>query len=168
MCVSLFRPGLIEYLPLERAPMKIYREQLQIKTDGSLDIVDITGDVEKAILSSGIEEGYALIFSPHTTCAVLVNEKETGLLADLRATLDRLVPEDDSYLHDDFGRRTENMHPDETKNAHAHLRQVLASRSSEYVPVAEASLVLGRWQRIMVIEFDRARDREILIQVCGT
>lgn len=147
--------------------MKIHRESLQLKTSGAHEIIDITADVEKAILASGVEEGYALVYSPHTTCAVIVNEKETGLLADLRKTLVRLVPEEDSYLHDDFDVRTENMHPGETKNAHAHLQQVLAGKTSEYVPVSEASLLLGQWQRIMVVEFDRERDREILIQICG-
>jgi secondary thiamine-phosphate synthase enzyme len=147
--------------------LKVHHERLQLKTGDEFDIIDITADVEKAILTSGVEEGYALVYSPHTTCAVVVNEKETGLLADIKGTLARLVPEGESYLHDDFDVRTENLHPDETKNAHAHIRQVLAGKTSEYVPVAEAALSLGQWQRIMVIEFDRGRDREIVIQVCG-
>jgi secondary thiamine-phosphate synthase enzyme len=147
--------------------LKIHRERLQLKTATEFDIIDITADVEKAILTAGVEEGYALVYSPHTTCAVVVNEKETGLLADIKGTLARLVPEGESYLHDDFDVRTENLHPGETKNAHAHIRHVLAGKTSEYVPVAEAALSLGQWQRIMVIEFDRGRDREIVIQVCG-
>ncbi|MGH2812833.1 MAG: secondary thiamine-phosphate synthase enzyme YjbQ [Actinomycetota bacterium] len=147
--------------------MKVHREKLVISTEREFHVVDITTDVEKAILNAGIEEGYALVYSPHTTCAVLVNEKETGLLADIRATLARLVPEGDSYQHDDFDVRTENLHPGETKNAHAHLRQILGGKSSEYVPIVEGSLTLGQWQRLMVIEFDRAREREILIQICG-
>lgn len=147
--------------------MKIHRETLQITTEGEFHVLDITADVEKVILNSGIEEGYALVFSPHTTCAVLVNEKETGLLADIDATLRRLVPETDGYMHDDFEIRTENMHEDETKNAHAHLRQVLGGKTSEYIPIGEGALLLGRWQRVMFIEFDRSREREVLIQICG-
>lgn len=148
--------------------MKLHREKLVMSTKCEFDIIDITTDVEKAILNGGIEEGYALVYSPHTTCAVMVNEKETGLLTDIQQTLRRLVPEGVPYLHDDFEIRTENMHPDETKNAHAHLRHVLGGKTSEYVPIAEGTLLLGQWQRIMVVEFDRGRDREILIQVCGT
>ena len=147
--------------------MKIHREKLQVKTNNEFHVIDITADVEKAIINSGIEEGYALVYSPHTTCAVLVNEKETGLLADINATLQRLVPMMETYLHDDFNIRTENMHEDETKNAHAHLRQVLGGKTSEYIPVGEGSLLLGQWQRVMFIEFDRARPREVLIQICG-
>lgn len=147
--------------------MNIYRDKLQIKTNREFDVIDITTDVEKAILISGIQEGYALVYSPHTTCAVLVNEKESGLLADIQATLQRLVPQMETYLHDDFNIRTENMHEDETKNAHAHLRQVLGGKTSEYIPVGEGSLLLGQWQRVMFIEFDRPRPREVMIQICG-
>jgi len=147
--------------------MRVHRKALHVRTSGELDVIDVTADVEKAVLSSEIEEGYALVYSRHTTFAVLLNEKESGLLVDACRVLRRLVPESDGYLHDDFDVRTENMHPDEWPNAHAHLRQILAGRNSEYVPVAGGSLTLGTWQRIMLVEFDRARDREVLIQVCG-
>lgn len=147
--------------------MKIYRERLRLRTKRAFDIIDVTADVEKALLNSGIGEGYALVYSRHTTCGVIVNERETGLLGDLERTLGRLVPQGDYYEHDDWEIRTENMHPDETPNAHSHLRQIIAGRPSEYVPVFDASLMLGEWQRIMILELDQAKDREILIQVCG-
>jgi secondary thiamine-phosphate synthase enzyme len=147
--------------------MKIYRETLQLKTKGAFDIIDVTSDVEKALVNSGIEEGYALVYSRHTTCGVLLNERETGLLGDLEQVLGRLVPQGDYYKHDDWEIRTENMHPDETPNAHSHLRQVVGGRISEYVPVFDAALMLGEWQRIMILELDQAKEREILIQVCG-
>lgn len=147
--------------------MKVHTTKLQISTTRDYDVIDITPDVEKALLESNVLDGYALVYSMHTTCSVVVNEKETGLLADLNATMQRLVPALETYLHDDFNIRTENMHEGETKNAHAHLRQILGGRTSEYVPVAEGSLLLGRWQRIMFIEFDRPREREVLIQICG-
>lgn len=145
----------------------MHRDRLKIATRQEFDVVDITADVEKVLISSGIEEGYALVYSPHTTCGVVVNEKESGLLRDIGSTLQRLVPQENGYLHDDFTVRTENMHPDETKNAHAHLRYMMAGRVSEYIPVSEGALMLGEWQRVMFVEFDRARDREVLIQVCG-
>lgn len=147
--------------------MKTHREKLEIITQGPWHVVDVTSDVEKAIINAEITDGFALIYSPHTTCGVMVNEKEKGLLEDIRMTLGKLVPEEDGYLHDDFNVRTENMHPGETKNAHAHLRHLIGGRSSEYVPISGGNLLLGQWQRVMVVEFDRARDREILIQVCG-
>jgi secondary thiamine-phosphate synthase enzyme len=147
--------------------MKTYRDKIQLETKGEFDIVDVTADVEKAIIASGIEDGYALIYSPHTTCGVMVNEKERGLLEDMKRTLRSLVPVHDDYLHDDFTVRTENMHPGETKNAHAHLRHMVGGKTSEYIPVGEGSLLLGVWQRVMVVEFDCSRNREIVIQICG-
>jgi len=147
--------------------LKIHRDKVQITTDGEFHVVDITADVEKAILASGIEEGYALVYSPHTTCSILLNEKESGLLEDINRTLKRLVPQMPTYLHDDFDIRTENMHENENKNAHAHLRNLLAGKTSEYIPIAEGRLMLGEWQRVMLVEFDCSRDREALIQVCG-
>lgn len=147
--------------------MKIYRELLRLQTKGAFDIIDVTSDVEKALVNSGIGEGYALVYSRHTTCGVMLNERETGLFGDLEAILGKLVPQGDYYRHDDWEIRTENMHPDETPNAHSHLRQLIGGRVSEYVPVIDAALMLGEWQRIMVLELDQAKDREILIQVCG-
>lgn len=148
--------------------MIVHRDRLKISTAQEFDVIDITADVEKVLISSGIEEGYALIYSPHTTCGILLNEKESGLLIDIDNTLQRLVPQKDgAYLHDDFTVRTENMNPGETKNAHSHLRHLIAGRVSEYIPVSEGSLMLGEWQRVMFVEFDRPRDREVLIQVCG-
>jgi secondary thiamine-phosphate synthase enzyme len=148
--------------------MRIHRERLNITTAGEFDVVDVTSDVEKALLDSGIEEGFALVYSRHTTCGVVINEKETGLLSDIHRVLCEMVPKHAAYLHDDWDVRTENMHEDETPNAHAHLWHLLAGRSSECVPVRAGVLDLGVWQRIMVVEFDRSRDREILIQISGT
>lgn len=147
--------------------MKLHRQALRIRTSCEFDIIDATADVEKAVLASEIEEGYALVYSRHTTFAILLNEKESGLLVDACRMLRGLVPEANGYLHDDFDVRTENMHPDEPRNAHAHLRQILAGRNSECIPVADGVLALGTWQRIMLVEFDRGRDREVLVQVCG-
>lgn len=147
--------------------MAFHREVLPIRTTKEFDVIDVTTDVEKAIITSGIEEGYVLVYSPHTTCMIVVNERETGLIADIRSTLERLVPRLDTYLHDDFNVRTENMHEDETKNAHSHLRQLVGGRTSEHIAVGEGMLMLGSWQRVMFIELDRARDRELWIQVCG-
>lgn len=152
---------------LSSGTVKIYQDKLKIKTLGEFDVIDITSEVEKSIQACGVSEGYALIFSPHTTCAVLLNEKESGLLSDINAVLCRLVPQADGYLHDDFEIRTENMQEGETQNAHAHLRQLLAAKTSEYIPISKGSLLLGRWQRVMFVEFDCSRDREALIQICG-
>ena len=138
-----------------------------MRTRGGLSVTDITDAVNEAVRESGVLNGIACVYSPHTTCGVIVNERETGLLIDLQTTISRLVPSEQNYLHDNFTVRTENMHEDETPNCHAHLRQLISGRTSEYIPVSEGSLLLGEWQRVMFVEFDRARERQVLIQVCG-
>lgn len=153
--------------PRKRTELIFHRDKLSIPTTGEYQIIDITADVEKVLISSGIEEGYALVYSPHTTCGVMINEKESGLLVDIQTTMTKLIPPLQDYLHDDFTVRTENMHDDETMNCHAHLRQLISGRTSEYVPVAEGQLMLGEWQRVMFVEFDRARERTVHIQICG-
>ena len=147
--------------------MKVYREELQIRTRATYEVIDITTDVEKALIESGIEDGYALIFSRHTTCGVLIQERETGLFADIQGALSRLIPSTGYYRHNDMAIRTENVHANEEHNAHSHIRQIVGGRTSEMVPVAAGALQLGTWQRITAIEFDDARDRQILIQICG-
>lgn len=147
--------------------MKTHQEKLQLKTNGDFHVIDITSDVEKAIINSEITEGFAVIYSPHTTCGVMVNEKETGLLADIKNTLARLVPQTPGYQHDDFTIRTENMHPDETENAHSHLRHLIGGKTSECVPITGGDLMLGQWQRVMVVEFDHDREREIYLNIYG-
>lgn len=160
------RRGSLPELTVSR-PLRFYRDTVRIKTTDEFEIIDITAEVEKAIENAEVYEGYALVYSPHTTCAVIINERESGLLADIRSTLERLVPRLDTYQHDDFAIRTENMNENETKNAHSHLRQLIAGRTSEYVAVGGGSLLLGQWQRVMFMELDRARERQVLIQVCG-
>lgn len=153
--------------PRKQAKLIVHNDKLNISTSREYEIIDITADVEKALIVSGIEEGYALVYSPHTTCGIMVNERESGLLRDIQSTMTKLVPALQGYLHDDFTVRTENMHEDETQNCHAHLRQLISGRTSEYIPVSEGALMLGEWQRVMFVEFDRARDRQVVIQVCG-
>lgn len=111
----------------------------------------------------------ALVYSPHTTCAVLVNERESGFLADFRELLDGLVPEGAEYRHDDLEARTENLDddPHETPNGHAHCRHALLGSTSQTVPIIDGQLLLGRWQRVFFLELDRPRDRKVLIQVIG-
>ena len=72
------------------------------KTSGEFDVVDVTGDIEKAVLNAEVEEGYARVFSRHTTFAIVMNEKESGFLVDTSRILRELVPESKGYLRDDF------------------------------------------------------------------
>ncbi len=130
------------------------------------EFVDITAEVERAVVTCGVREGIALVFSCHTTAAVRINENEPLLLRDMEEFLKRLAPRDLYYCHNDFGIRTHNMTPEECPNAHAHLQHLLLG-ASEVVPIHEGKLALGRWQRIFLVELDQPRERKVLVQVVG-
>lgn len=130
------------------------------------EFIDITEEVEEAVEGCGVREGIALIFSCHTTAAIRINENEPLLLRDMEEFLKRLAPRELYYRHNDFEIRTHNMTPEECPNAHAHLQHLLLG-TSEAVPIQGGKLVLGRWQRIFLVELDRPRERKILVQVVG-
>jgi secondary thiamine-phosphate synthase enzyme len=115
-----------------------------------------------------LREGVANIFSRHTTAAVCIQEDEPLLLEDLRDLLHRIAPAEAHYRHNDFRVRTVHMHDDESPNGHAHCQQAMLG-SSESVPVADGEMLLGTWQRIVLVELDGPRtNREVIIQALGT
>jgi len=139
-------------------------------TERGSQLIDLTDDVRSAVDRAEIENGMALVYSPHTTCAIVINEKESGFEQDFAELLGQIAPcEGKYYRHDDLDIRTEGLDPDgpEPANGHAHcLAGVLAS-SSQTVPVVDGSLMLGRWQRIFFCELDSSRARKVFIQVIG-
>ncbi len=150
--------------------MKVFQRERQLRTPGGLSVTDITDDVNEAVLESGIRDGIACVYSPHTTCCVRVNEFETGFLEDFGRLLQALVPTDRYYAHDDWDRRTENICAEdmESGNGHAHCMAMLLGTAGESVPVHDHELALGRWQRVLFLELDRERDRRWVVQVVGS
>ena len=93
---------------------------------------------------AGVTDGMAVAFCAHTTCALLINEWEDGALADFRRHLTEAVPHDGIYYqHDDFDIRTQNMHDDERKNGHAHVKAMLLSATSHAIPVVGGEPAFG-------------------------
>jgi secondary thiamine-phosphate synthase enzyme len=144
--------------------VKVFQRETQLRTTGGLSVRDITDEVLEAVQESGITEGIACIYSPHTTCCVRVNEFEQGFLDDFAELLQRLVPRETYYAHDDWDKRTENM---AVGNGHSHCMAMLLGTAGESVPVRDGELCLGTWQRVLFIELDRERDRRWLVQVVG-
>jgi len=111
----------------------------------------------------------AVAFCAHTTCALLINEWEEGALEDFRRHLTELVPHEGAYFrHDDFEIRTQNMHPDERKNGHAHVKAMLLSATSHAIPVMDGEPSLGTWQRLLFFEMDEPKDRTVTFHVFGS
>jgi len=150
--------------------VKVFQHEKQLRTAGGLTVTDITDEVQGAVRDSGIQEGIACIYSPHTTCCVRVNELEEGFLEDFAQLLRRLVPSDNYYAHDDWDRRTENICPEdkEVGNGHAHCMSMILGSAGESIPVGESELCLGQWQRVLFIELDRSRPRRWICKVVGS
>jgi len=150
--------------------VKVFQRQTEVRTTGGLTVRDITDEVIDAVRASGVSDGIACVYSPHTTCCVRVNEFEQGFIEDFALLLQRLVPRETYYAHDDWDKRTENICPEdmEVGNGHSHCMAMLLGTAGESVPVREGELCLGTWQRVLFIELDRERDRRWLVQVVGT
>ena len=134
------------------------------------ELVDVTARVRDAVRASGVSEGICLVASPHTTCAVVINEREAGFMDDFSDMLDTIAPRDGLYYrHDDLSIRTEGLEgdPHSVPNGHSHCRAALMGSASQTIPVIDGSLTLGRWQRIFFCELDRSRERKVFIQVMG-
>jgi len=129
--------------------------------------VDLTDELRRAVKDGGITEGAVVAFCAHTTCALLINEWEDGALEDFRRRVAELVPEDGYYRHDDFDVRTQNLHEDERKNGHAHVKAMLLSATSHAIPVSAGEPALGEWQRLILFEMDEPKDRTITFHVFG-
>jgi secondary thiamine-phosphate synthase enzyme len=150
--------------------VKFFLNERELRTSGGLAVIDITEDVAETVRQSGIENGIACVYSPHTTCCVRVGEFETGFLEDFAALLQQLVPSEQYYAHDDWDRRTENICDEdmEAGNGHSHCMAMLLGPAGESIPVRDGELALGTWQRILFLELDRERERRWLVQVVGT
>jgi len=150
----------------EQLAAKLHRIVIQRTAAGAPEFIDITSDVLRAVSAAGIAQGSVTVFSRHTTAAVKINENEPLLLEDMACFLRRAAPEDDTYRHNDFTVRTENMTEDECPNGHAHCQHLLLA-ASETIPVCDGKPLLGRWQRVFLVELDHPRPREVVIQVQG-
>ena len=150
----------------EMAAPRLYREILKHTASGAPEFIDITQEVKDVVARSEIREGSVLIFTRHTTAAIEINENEPLLMEDLKQFLMRIAPRNGDYKHNDFFIRTANMTEDECPNGHAHCQHLLLG-TSETIPIVDSKILLGRWQRILLIELDRPRERQVFIQVQG-
>jgi len=150
----------------EMVAPRLYREILKHTASGAPEFIDITQEVKDVLARSEISEGSVLVFTRHTTAAIEINEDEPLLMEDLKQFLLRIAPRDGDYKHNDFFIRTANMTEDECPNGHAHCQHLLLG-TSETIPIVDSELLLGRWQRIFLIELDRPRERQVFVQVQG-
>jgi len=160
-----------EILPVDHLTPCIARRTIELMTERAFHVTDVTDECLELLASCGVREGSLCVYSSHTTCAVRINEFETCFLEDFRIFMEKLVPPEAYYRHDDFEIRDPatlaGAPEDEPINGHSHIKQMLLGSASETVPIVAGQLGLGRWQRIMFIELDQARPRRIHLQVQG-
>jgi secondary thiamine-phosphate synthase enzyme len=121
---------------------------IEVRTEKRTEIVDITERVEKLLEGSGV----ALIFTPHTTASIILNEAEEGLLDDILELMEKIAPRNSNYRHNRID-----------SNADAHLKASILG-NSVLVPFENGKLKLGTWQRILFIEFDGPRNRRVFVR----
>ena len=123
--------------------MRTHQVECETKTKAAPSFVDLTEDIQKALGESGISDGQVTVFSPDTTCAILVNERESGLLEDIKRAIVRLSPNGDE--------------------AHAGM----LGATSVVLPAVDGQLRLGMWQRVLLVELREPSQRSIVIQIVG-
>ena len=138
-----------------------------VMADSAMSFVDLTGDLQRAVAEARVDTGFAVAYCAHTTCALVINEWEQGVLSDLRGRLDALVPPHCYYAHDDFAVRTDNLVDGERANGRAHVAQMILGATSQTIPVEGGEPGLGRWQRLFLVELDEPKPRTIRLHVYG-
>lgn len=149
--------------------MKSSTRTIRVRGATRLDVVDLTDELRRAIKDSGVTDGCAVAFCAHTTVALLINELEDGAMEDLRGRLDAVVPGDCYYAHDDLDVRTQNLMEDEPErpNGRSHVTAMIVGGTSHAIPVAEGEPMFGRWQRLLLLELDEPKDRDVIFHVFG-
>ncbi len=130
--------------------------KFSLQTKGFTDIIDITDQVSEILKKSKVKDGVCLISCPGSTCGLTTIEYESGLIEDLKRTLDKIAPMNTDYEHcKKWG----------DCNGFSHVRSALL-KPFLAVPVEDGRLVLGAWQQIAFLDFDnRPRNREIIVKV---
>lgn len=146
--------------------MQVFRSRIAVQSQQGPEFIDLTEVVLRQLERCPVKEGYALIFSRHTTAGVVIQENEPLLLQDMAVKLNQIASPAEHYDHDDFSIRTENLVEEMEANGHAHCQGLFIGQSV-HVPIQRGQLQIGRWQRIFLLELDSPRAREVVVQFVG-
>lgn len=136
----------------------VFTEELAFVSNGDFYALNITDRVLEVLKASGIKEGSVLVYYRHTTGAILIIEHEVGILVDLQDVLDDIVPLVRAYKHHLRGYDS---------NGAAHVRTAMLNVSVT-IPVANAELLIGSYQEIIMLDMDpQGRPRNVIVQVMG-
>ena len=139
--------------------MKSHTEYLTLEIPKRMDFVNITPDVERAVRTSGIQEGLCLVNAMHITASVFINDDEPGLHQDYKRWLEKLAPFDaspETYHHNRTGEDNGDAH---------HKRQIMGREV--VVAITKGQLDFGTWEQIFYGEFDGQRPKRVLVKIIG-
>ena len=144
-----------------RGAVTLFCRVLEWATTERMELTDITDQVNRVVVASGVLHGIAHVQSLHTTTAILISEWQDALLHDIRSYLSHVVRREEGWRHND------PAYSDcDRANADSHLRGILLGQSVS-VQIREAGLHLGTWQRLIMAEFDGPRTRSVSVQILG-
>jgi secondary thiamine-phosphate synthase enzyme len=123
--------------------MKTFSAERTIKTTGSPEFIDVTDEISQELSNSGIRSGMVTVFALQESCAFIVNERESGLLSDIKSAFERLDID------------------------HAKNRKTMIGSTSVVLPAVDGKLRLGTWQRVLLVELDEPAPRSFVVQVMG-
>ena len=125
---------------------------LKVKTGSKTELIDITSEIHNLVRSSSIKEGFCMLYVPHTTAAVTINESaDPSVKSDILMILNKIIPWEAEYRHLEG-------------NSHAHIKSTIVG-ASELIAIENEKLVLGTWQGIFFCEFDGPRNRKINVHL---
>lgn len=136
--------------------MRVFVKELRYRTERQVQVLDITADVEEAVSESGIRNGFVIVFAPHATAAVILNEAEEGLMKDIEDKILELFPRSGNYRH--------NIIDD---NANSHLASAFLGQG-KVMPLVNGKVIRGTWQNVLLVEVDGPRQvRRVIVEVVG-
>jgi secondary thiamine-phosphate synthase enzyme len=141
--------------------VKVFSKTISVKTNERTDLVNLSSEIRAFVDRTGLKDGYVQVSCLHTTAGLLINEWQEALLADVKSMIDQMVPRETYYKHNDPEFSDCDRH-----NADSHLKNVVVGHSLT-VPIAEGKLVLGKWQSVILSEFDGPNERKLFLQAFG-
>jgi secondary thiamine-phosphate synthase enzyme len=135
--------------------MKVFQEEFEIKSSRRTQVLDITEKIKKIVEKSKIKNGLCLIFTPHATAGLILEEAESGLIEDIENAIQKMFPKGAGYEHDRIDDNTDS-----------HLASGFIGQSRIY-PIKNSEIVRGIWQRALFLELDGPRNREIVVTIIG-
>ncbi len=124
----------------------------EVKTTKHTSFVNITNQVREIVRNSKVNSGLCIVYVPHTTACVLINEgADPDVIRDIAYSLEKLIPWKDNYAHSEG-------------NSAAHIRSAIIG-NSRIIPIENGDLLLGTWESIFLVDFDGPRERKVIVKI---